>query len=51
MKKLLLFLSIASSGAASAQETTIPKNENGNYEYSSVIAVDSLSADKLYSNA
>jgi hypothetical protein len=32
-------------------QTDIPKNADGNYEYTGVVNVDSASADKLYSNA
>lgn len=52
MKKLIFCLfAIITTIAAFSQTDSIPKNEQGNYEYSDVVQVDSASAQKLYSNA
>lgn len=45
--KLFLFLLFPSLAIC---QTPIPKNNEGNYEYTAVVNVDSLPADKLYSN-
>lgn len=52
MKKLLFCLfAIILILKGYSQSDSIPKNSEGNYEYSEVVSVDSTSAQKLYSNA
>lgn len=43
----MLFVALSSF----AQDDVIPKNADGKYEFTEVVNVDSVSADKLYSNA
>lgn len=51
MKTLLLIASLLPFFVLS-QTDTLPRNtETGKYEYSDVVSVDSVTADKLYSNA
>lgn len=50
MNKITLLLLLLPS-ISFAQKDSIPKNANGKYEYSEVEKVDSVSAEKLYSNA
>jgi len=50
MRKFILLL-IFFPLAAFPQKDSLPKNGDGLYEYTEVVNVDSISADKLYSNA
>lgn len=52
MKKLLICLfTVFTAITAFCQNDSLPRNAQGNYEYTGVVNVDSASADKLYSNA
>ena len=50
MKTFLTAILVLFTTAAFCQERPLPKNADGNYEYTGVISVDSLSASRLYSN-
>jgi|SRR6185312_6067628 len=50
MKKIIL-VALMLPMFCFAQKDAIPKNADGNYEYTEVVNVDSASAEKLYSNA